>query len=231
MPEKTSQYLLSDADDLRRIKFAQFRAQVPALVAVAVAIALKTIFPNARDWIYNLSLVLAIAAIVAYFFIGLCFRFRQRIPLPVENALLSPIEGKIDHIRGSGDVTLLTVRKNLLDSVELRSPHSSCQLEDGVLSLNTVAGKISFRFNFSQIQWFVEPDFSAGNIIGMVLGNGSCSVVFPGKPDLSVQAGSPIKAADLLMEEIILSESQPQKPAPDMAPEPNIEGDVFDESL
>ncbi len=225
MPDTTSKYLLSDADALRRIKFAQFRAQMPALLLVAVAIALKSIFPNTGNWLYTVALALAILGIVIYFFIGLCFRYRQRIPLPLENALLSPIEGRIEHIRGSGDVTLLTVRKKLLDSVELRSPHSACHLEDGELWLDTAAGKISFRFNFSHIQWFVEPDLSAGNIIGIVGGTGSCSVIFPGKPGFSVQPGDPVQAADPLISQFPgLGNSLPD-PALEDGSAPNAEGD------
>ncbi len=226
MPDKTSKYLLSNADALRLIKFAQFRAQVPALAIVAIAIALKTFFPAAGNWLYTLSLVLAIAAVVLYFFIGLCFRYRQRIPLPPEEALLSPIEGKIDHIRGSGDITLLNVRKTIFDSVELRSPHSACRLEDGMLHLDSEAGKISFRFNFRQIQWFVNPDFSAGNIVGMVVGSGSCSVVFPGKPEFDIQAGDTVKAADPLINSINVNDNPIQTPAPETSAGSTDQGDI-----
>ena len=199
------QYLISDPDELRRIKFAQFRVQVPALIVLALAIILNRIFPRAGNWIYGISLALAIGALVAYFFIGLCFRFRQRIPLPSEDALLSPIEGRISRIIHDGDHTLLTIRKGIFDSVELRSPHSDCSLEDGMLWLETPAGKIQFRFNFQRIQWFVEPDMKAGNLIGMVVGNGSCTVVLPGKPDLTLQQQDAVKAAENLAEPEVLS--------------------------
>lgn len=214
MPDTTSKYLLSDADALRRIKFTQFRAQVPALLLVAVAIALKSIFPNTGNWLYTVALVLAILGVVVYFFIGLCFRYRQRIPLPPENALLSPIEGRIEYIRDSGDATMLTVRKKLLDSVELRSPHSACRLEEGELWLDSPAGKISFRFNFSHIQWFVEPDLTAGSIIGSVSGNGSCSIIFPGKPALDVRTGDPVQAAEPLINRFSNLDDVPSAPAP-----------------
>lgn len=199
------QYLISDPDELRRIKFAQFRVQVPALIVLALAIILNRIFPHAGNWIYSVSLTLAIGALVAYFFIGLCFRFRQRIPMPLEGALISPIEGRISRIVHDGSNTVLTIRKGILDSVELRSPHSDCSLEDGTLSLETPAGKIQFRFNFQRIQWFVEPNMQAGNLIGMVVGKGSCTVVLPGKPELTLQQQEAVKAADTLLEPEALS--------------------------
>ena len=224
MPDTTSKYLLSDANSLRQIKFAQFRAQVPALLLVAVAFALKAIFPNTGNWLYTIALALAILGIVVYVFIGLCFRYRQRIPLPPETALLSPIEGRIEHIRGSGDITLLAVRKNILDSVELRSPHSDCQLENGELWLATEAGKINFRFNFNRIQWFAEPNLSAGNIIGIVSGSGSCSVIFPGKPGFSVQPGDAVKAAEPLISLFNTPGPAQPEPAPEKVSTPAEEG-------
>ncbi len=213
MPDKNTQYLLSDPDALRRIKFAQFRAQLPALILVAVAIALKNIFPQAGNWLFNLSLALAILAIAVYFFVGLCYRYRQRISLPPPDALLSPVEGQIDRVRSSGDTTLLTVRKKLFDGVELRSPHSASRLEDGVLFLESEAGRISFRFNFRHIQWFVDPDMTAGNLIGYVAGTGSCTVVFPGKPRLDVKEKDPLYAASSILDKIEV------KPGPAPLPE------------
>jgi len=225
MPDKTGRHLLSDADALRRIKLAQIRAQLPALAVVAVAIALKAIWRHSGQWLQGFSLALVLAGIILWIITSLLFRCRQRIAPPAADALLSPIEGRIEHIRGSGDVTLLTVRKKLLDSVELRSPHSACHLEDGELWLDTAAGKISFRFNFSHIQWFVEPDLSAGNIIGIVGGTGSCSVIFPGKPGFSVQPGDPVQAADPLISQFPgLGNSLPD-PALEDGSAPNAEGD------
>ncbi len=225
MTDTTSKYLLSDADSLRRIKFAQFRAQVPALVAVAVAIALKTIFPSAGQWLYNLALALAILAIAVYFFIGLCFRYRQRIPLPSQSALLSPLEGRIDSIRSSEGALLVNVRKKLLDSVELRSPHSDCRLEDGSLFLDTPQGRISFRFSFKHINWFVDPDLSAGSIIGYVTGNGSCLVRFPVPPELAVQTGGAVKAADPLVLDFSIPVVTEPIQVTENSPQPGDEGE------
>jgi hypothetical protein len=86
----------------------------------------------------------------------------------------------------------------VLDSVEIRSPHQDCTLEDGVLHLASAAGKISFRFNISRVIWFDNPDFSTGNIIGMAVGAGNCTITLPGsleldlKPGQALDAGSPI---------------------------------------
>jgi hypothetical protein len=220
MPDKTRKYLLSDADDLRRIKFAQFRTQVPALILLAVAIALNAFFPSAGSWLYSLALALALISITAYLFIGFCFRYRQRIPLPPEGSLVSPIQGKVAYVRSNDDITLLNIRKGIIDSVELRSPHKDCRLEDGVLHLDTPTGKISFRFSFNHIQWFADPDLSTGNIIGMVSGSGSCTIAFTYPPDLKLAAGDPIDAGEEIFAQVsVLADSRETIPTDFPQPE------------
>ncbi|OQC09339.1 MAG: hypothetical protein BWX75_01148 [Candidatus Cloacimonetes bacterium ADurb.Bin088] len=196
MPAKTSQYLLSDPASLRRIKLLQFRSQVPALLLLLLALALNYIFPSAN--LYKLALLLAIVAIAWFLYLGFCYRYRQRIPIPPEGSLVSPVQGNVRSVQGNDDITLVNIRKMVLDSVEIRSPHQDCTLEDGVLHLALAAGKISFRFNIPRVIWFDNPDFSTGNIIGMAVGAGNCTITLPGsleldlKPGQALDAGSPI---------------------------------------
>lgn len=207
MLEKSGQFLLSEAASLRRIKFAQFRAQVPALVLLALAIALNAFFPSRN--LYSLALALALVAIAWYLFIGLSYRFRQKILQPPASALVSPLQGKVSFIRHGDGVTLLGIRKIMLDRVEIRSPHSSCRLDDGVLLVDGIAGKVSFRFNFRRIEWFPKPDFRAGTLIGMAVGAGTCTVSLPGKPALPVVVDSPLDAGDIILEEFSSLPGQP----------------------
>ena len=205
MPEKSHKILLSDADSLRRIKFAQFRSQVPALALLAIAIALNALVPSHN--LYSVALVLALVAVVWYLIVGFSFRFRQKIAAPPANALLSPIQGRIAFSRGNEDVTLLNIRKVLLDRVEIRCPHDSSRLEDGILHLDSVAGKISFRFDFRRLQWFPDVEFKAGNIIGIAIGKGGCTVTFPGQPKLICQTGDQVDAGDVLMEDLVTGQT------------------------
>ncbi|MBW6513827.1 MAG: hypothetical protein K0B87_03620 [Candidatus Syntrophosphaera sp.] len=215
-----ARYLLSDPDALRRIKFAQFRKQVPPLILLALAIGLNAAFP--RNDLYSWALGLALVAIAWFLFIGLCHRFKQRIPLPTEGAILSPIQGRIDFVRGEGGLTLLGIRKVLFDGVEIRSPHGTCHLEDWVLHLASGAERISFRFAFKNIRWFPEADYSAGKIIGMAVGAGSCVVTFPGEPVLAVKPGDPVDAGDLLVEGQTPPELEPE-PILEKFPDLNVE--------
>ncbi len=220
MPNKTANYLLSDGNSLLRIKKAQFRRQIPALALLLVAFLLSVIFPRAR--LYTPALILALAAIAWYLFVGACHRFKQRIPLPEPHALVSPIQGKIRYIRSNNEITLIKIGKIMLDGAEIRSPHQDCRLEDGSLTIPTPEGKISFRFNIKRLTWFPQPDFSAGNIIGMLVGNGSCTITLPQAPELRVSEGQPIDAGDTLIDYV-----QTLSPAARAEAEESVEsGDV-----
>ena len=202
MVHKTDKYLLTDVNHLRRIKFAQFRSQIPALIILVLAIIMNSIFPNNNRLYYDVALIIAILAIAAYIIVGLCYRYRQRIPIPPENAIVSPVQGKIAYIRRIDDNTLINIRKSLFDRVEFRSPHSSAYLENGVVQFETPAGKAYIRLNFKRPYWFSEPDFTTGNLIGMVTGSGSCTISLPGKVSLNFQAGDNIDAGEPLWEDI-----------------------------
>lgn len=222
MPQPVRPYLLSEAESLRRIKFAQFRHQVPALVLLALAIAANTVFP--RQNVYGWALAGAVIAIAWYLLVGFTYRFRQRVPQSPSQSLLSPVQGKVSFIRASGDATQLGIRKIWLDRVELRSPHSSCRLEDGNLFVEGPAGRVSFRFSFRKLHWFEPPDFRAGNIIGLAVGNGSCTVSFPGKPELAVRAGDPVDSADALIERFLEASIEASVGSPPQPPSVVISG-------
>ncbi|MBP7205881.1 MAG: hypothetical protein KBA54_05120 [Candidatus Cloacimonetes bacterium] len=226
MPDKTGRHLLSDADALRRIKLAQIRAQLPALAVVAVAIALKAIWRHSGQWLQGFSLALVLAGIILWIITSLLFRCRQRIAPPAADALLSPIAGSISSLRKSGNSTELIISKPPFAPVELRSPHSACRWEDGALCLDTPAGRISFRFAFRHLQSFASASLGAGNLIGMALGQGRCEVTLPGQPELCVQTGDRIDAADPLLPKINFMTNPPRIPAPDNTAEQTDQGDI-----
>lgn len=207
MPEKTSPYLLSDFSSLRRIKLSQLRSQIPALILLVFALALNYIFPSAN--LYTPALFLALLAIAWFIFIGLCHRYKQRIPQPPLNALISPVQGKIHSIQNNTDSIQVKIRKIILDSVEIRSPHRDCKLEDGALHLATPQGNISFRFAFSKMEWFEAADFSTGNVVGMAKGAGTCTINLPQVLELKLLQGSTLDAGDVLIEDLTLAGRNP----------------------
>ncbi len=209
MTDKPSPWLLSDPALLRRIKLAQFRAQIPSLLLLVAALALNYLFP--RQNLYWPALGLALAAIAWYLFIGFSHRFSQRVARPPANALVSPIQGKIAYVRSSGDLLLVNLRKMVLDSVEIRSPHSACRFEDGALHLESPQGRISLRFNFDNLRWFDSPNLEAGNLIGMAVGGGSCTIALPQSLGFTLAPKAAVDICEVLLEEIFAA-GEPAKP-------------------
>lgn len=200
MPEKTIPYLLSEPSSLRRIKLSQLRSQIPALILLVFALALNYIFPSAN--LYTPALILALIAIAWFIFIGLCHRYKQRIPLPPQNALVSPVQGKIHSVQNNTDSTQVKIRKIILDSVEIRSPHRDCKLEDGALHLATSQGNISFRFAFPKVLWFDPADCNAGSVIGMAKGAGTCTINIPAGFEFKLDLDSTLDAGDVLLADL-----------------------------
>jgi hypothetical protein len=207
MPVSTDKYQLSDGSALLRIKREQFKHQIPALLLLLCAFLLNIILPGTDLMVP--ALVVALAAIAWYLLVGAGFRFRQRIPIPPPESVVSPLQGKVNYIRSNDDITLVNIRKTFLDMVELRSPNDACRLEEGVLSLNTPSGKVSFRFNIRQIRYFDEPDYATGNLIGLLAGNGSCTITLPRALSLAIKAGDTLDAGDP-----ILMNLKPASPPP-----------------
>lgn len=196
MLTKTDKFILSDAESLKPIRKAQFNRQLPALVVLGMSFLINFLFPG-RD-LYIPALVLAMVAVAAYLLIGASFRYRIRIPLPESNCIISPIQGRVSYIRGNEDIHIINIRRIFLDSVEIRSPHDTCVLEDGVLRMVIPQGTVSFRFNSHYIRWIPGADMSQGNIIGFAYFRGSCTISIPKSMQILPQPKQAIESPDVL---------------------------------
>ena len=196
MATATDKYLLSEPSQLRMIKRTQWLLQLPFILLLFFAFLLNYIF-RSYD-LYSVALIIALFAITGFLFVGACFRFRQRIPIPASGCVASPLQGKVKYVRSNEDVTVVNIRRMFLDSVEIRSPHPDCRLEEGLLKLSLPQGTASLRFNATRVRWMDSPDFTRGNIIGMIVGTSSCTVSIPKSIPLSVKAGDLIDTGDPL---------------------------------
>lgn len=203
MLTKTDKYILSDADSLKPIRRAQFMRQLPALAVLGVSFMINFFFPG-RD-LYIPALILAMLAVGAYLLIGASFRYRVRLPLPDANSIVSPIQGRVAYVRGNEDIHILNIRRIFLDTVEIRSPHDSCVIDDGTLRVNTAMGTFSFRFNSNYIRWIPNADMSQGNVIGYMYFSGSCTITFPKAMQVLPSAKQAIECPDVL---VTLSETE-----------------------
>lgn len=197
MASLTDKYILSEHRQLRMIKRAQWLLQLPFVLLLLLAFLLNYIFRGYN--LYTAAFVTALVAVTGFLLVGACFRFRQRLPIPPPNCVASPLQGKVKYIRGNEDITVLNIRRILLDSVEIRSPHPDCRLEDGLLKMPVPDGTITFRFNARHIRWMDDPDFTRGNIIGMIVGTSSCTVSIPKGMDVMVKAQDTVDTGDPLV--------------------------------
>jgi hypothetical protein len=169
-------YLLSDPKYLRIIKRNQYRHQIPALALLVIAFLLNFAFST---YLRYPAMALAFTAMIWYMYVGACFRFKQRIPAYEEENLLSPLSGRVRLLKTSSDISYLKISKHALDTVEIRSPHSSSVWEGDTLTVNYQRHNLIFRFEGKELIRFEDASMDAGSLIGMLIGNGSVSISLP----------------------------------------------------
>lgn len=194
-------YILSDAKHLAAVKKQQYRHQLPPLALVVFAFLVNFALPN-----FNLrypSLSMAIIAMVWFSYVGACFRIKQRIPVLEGDLLLSPLTGRVRHIKRSSDMNQLKVFKYAIDIVEIRSPHASSEWDGDSLKLNYKGHNLSFRFEAKELIRFPESSMEAGSLIGMLIGKGSYTINLPLDLSLPVKAGDISEAGLTILHESI----------------------------
>ncbi|MDP2173099.1 MAG: hypothetical protein Q8M98_11125 [Candidatus Cloacimonadaceae bacterium] len=205
MSTPRNKFLFTHISILRKIKTAQFVRQIPAIILLWASFLLNYAFPALE--LYTLALIIALTAIVWNLFISMNYRFKRRIPTPPENAILSPLQGKIRFIRGNEETLLLSIRKIFLDRVEIRAPLDNCRREEDMLKLTLGDKNYSFRFNAKNIRWFDYAEMKSGNVIGTMVGSGTCTVSMPGNSKLELVEGRLLDSGEPILE---FEDDQPQ---------------------
>lgn len=195
---------------IRQIKRKQYLRQIPPILVIILGIGLQYLFPHG-GFLYYPALILALGGIAWDLWILGSFRYNDKIAAPPEGVIVSPLEGKIKFIRQNQEITLINIRKTFLDELEVRSPHPDCVLEEDVLKLHLPAGTISFRFNAREVVWFERPDFSTGNLIGMMIGAGSCTISLPQGISSPLRTGDDISSGQSVITTTTVEEPQPPR--------------------
>jgi len=176
----------------------QYRKQILPMITIAVGIALPYIFHGFR-WLFYPALAIAIGGIIWDMWIMGNYRQRDRISAPEPDDIVAPIEGKIKFVRANQDITLVNIYKSFLDVVEIRCPHAKAILEDEMLKLHLDMGTVTFRFNAENIIWFDDPEFTAGSVLGMIYGPGTCSVSLPTGMETALRADALVHAGQTMI--------------------------------
>ena len=206
--EKT--YIRNPLPLVKQIKRKQYLRQLPAILVIIAGICLQYWFPRG-GFLYYPALIIALGGIAWDLWILGSFRYNEKIAPAPEGSIVSPLEGKLKFIRQNQDLTLVNISKTFLDELDIRSPHSDCVLEDEMLKLHLPAGTITFRFNAREVVWFERPDFSTGNIIGMMIGAGSCTISLPQGIGTELKTGADISSGRSVITTTSVVEPKPPR--------------------
>ncbi|PKN73441.1 MAG: hypothetical protein CVU50_01625 [Candidatus Cloacimonetes bacterium HGW-Cloacimonetes-3] len=169
--------LITDIKYLRLIKKRQLQQQIPPLALLALSFLVSFAVPLFA--FHYPSLVLSFIAIIWYLYVGICYRFRERIVIPDGDLLLSPITGRVRFLKTSSDISLLKISKSPLDLIEIRSPHASSTWEEDTLRVSYQQHNLIFRFDAGHLIRFEDAPMDAGNTIGFIVGSGTVSISLP----------------------------------------------------
>lgn len=176
MATLTDRFILSEAASLRQIKRHQYLMQIVPVLLILISFVI-----GSRPILHIPAAILAGIGAGLFLLIGAAHRYKQRIPIPPAGIFVSPLQGKLRYSRGNTEISVVNIGRLFLDSVEIRSPHPDAEIVDGQLRVPTPQGLITVRFNKLKVTWFKNPDFTRGNVIGMVWGHGSCTISIPVK--------------------------------------------------
>lgn len=183
-----SEYLIDPVKHLQKLKKQQYRRELFPILTVALGILLQFWLRNLSFMLYPL-LAITLAGVAWYLWVMANHRTQNKISRPEPDEIVSPIEGKVNFIRGNQDTVLVNIKKSWLDVVEIRCPHEECIWEEDQIKLQTQRGKISFRFNSEELTWLEKGNWESGSMIGMMTGPGSCTITFPTDSDLEIREG------------------------------------------
>lgn len=150
---------------------------MPPLALLIIGFLISFLIPY-----FNLRYVswaICLAAIIWYLYVGACFRFRNRIPVPSSDDLLSPLSGRIKQVKSALDSYQLVISKHALDTVEIRCPHSSSIWEEDRLKLEFRGNSLSFRFDADSLIKYEDAKMQPGEVIGLLIGKCNCQVILP----------------------------------------------------
>jgi hypothetical protein len=173
------QTLTSDPKILHKIKYLQFRRQMIPLGIVIILMILNIIWP------FKYMLYPTLLAFFWYLLERAIFRTKNKIPVPDENAFLSPVDGKVTTVRQGDDMTFVTIKKSFVDVAEVRLPYPGMQrVESDKWRFETPKGEINVHVKAENIRYF-DGEQIHGAVVGVLPAGGVFSFYFP--PAVKVQ--------------------------------------------
>ncbi|MCB5230689.1 MAG: hypothetical protein WCX83_02335 [Candidatus Cloacimonas sp.] len=180
-------------------------AMVPLLLVV-VSVGLDYFFA------FEYSRYLSLFGLIVFLITLRVYRLNNVTNITSNNALVSPISGKVTSIEKTDTEIIVTINKNFHNTSDIRLSAAAdfVKLEscsDEVTRplkkhhLPTINDKISSNWfvKGSNVHYFPKHNDLQGSLIGLLLGCGSCIYTFPTSISLSVIEGDPVKSGETII--------------------------------
>jgi len=186
MNSQSKSYIVTDVKILGQIQRQKYRRLILPIAAILLALIISYLLRN-LDFIYYPLLVLTVSSFVWYGYIMTNFRTKGKIVEPEPELLVIPIEGKIKSLRSNEEVHNIRIAKAFLDVIEIRAPISGEFTRDGNnLIIKSGNDRINYLFHGHGIAWLDVRNPVAGQVIGLLIGKGSCTINLPASYELQV---------------------------------------------
>lgn len=186
MNDLSKSYITTDYKILRKIQRRKYSRLILPIIAIFLALVI-TYLMSSRDYMYYPLLALTVASFIWYGYIMVSFRTKGRIVEPEPEMMVIPIEGRIKSLRSSEEMHSIRIVKAFLDVIEIRAPVSSgFTREKDSLIIRTGTEPIHYLFHGNGILWFDVSEPTAGQVIGLLIGKGYCTINLPATYQLQV---------------------------------------------
>ncbi|HOA28948.1 MAG: hypothetical protein PHQ29_02675 [Candidatus Cloacimonetes bacterium] len=184
-----NRYILSDGAHVRHIKRIQHRGQVPALIVFGIFLWCSVVFPHI--YLFHIASSLSI---FWYITLALRYRIRHRIVQPTDDAVYSPITGKISTPMLAKGLRRISIHKKAWDVCELRCPKSGCHWDGDELLLDRP--RMRFSFSARRIIRIPDAEMKVGNLIGWIPGRAVCTITTSENTPIMLTAKSFLEAGE-----------------------------------
>jgi len=167
-------------DIILKIQRLKFKALALPLILIIIGFSIYSFLK------IDAAKYLSLAGLLYYAFISMRFYYRKNVPPQIENAVLSPVNGRVIEVDPEQRVVIL--KKGFFSPADVRRPSS-----DTILTFSVFSTK------------FVMLDHQtilAGKLIGILPGTALCNCMIPTSHSFVIEANQRVIAGETVLAEL-----------------------------
>jgi len=173
MTEPGTRILSTDPNIYHKIKIAQIKRQTIPIIVMIIGILINVF------WSFVGFQILTIACFGWYLWERIIFRTKRKIARPEPDTCVAPFDGKVISVLTGEDTTIVTLKKSILDVVELRLPlPNPVQESPQVWHFDTKSGPVDLRISAPSLKVYEHRNIHA-DVIGIIPGNATAMLHLP----------------------------------------------------